>query len=428
MNGSKFIEKLNELAGTDGIMALKNGTQRVIPFTILGSLFILFSNFPLPGWNSLMERMFGAGWQYPFTQVSNSTFNILAIIIVVSISYEYAKFKEVEPLLCGTISLVCFLISMPNSVVTEAGETVSGVFSMTWTGGAGSITAIIMALFSAWIYCKVIKKRWVIRMPESVPQGVQDAFLSLVPGLVCITIAFAVCILTKVTGNDTLAELIFSLLQVPLQFAFGTLPGAVFASIMLSLFWMIGIHSSVVGGVVDPIFRANSLANQNLLDAGVALTVANGAYVGTYQISRHFMQMSGSGITIGLVIAMLFFAKSQRYKALGKVAVIPALFNVNEPIIFGFPIVFNPKMLIPFVAVPALGVLTGYLATMIGFIPIVGNFDVPWTTPPLFSGLLIWGWRGALVQLLIIAESFAGYYLFFKKIDQKEYENEEKMS
>lgn len=422
--GSTFLEKLNAIVGMDGVTALKNGTQRMIPFTILGSIFILFNYFPMPGWSDLMAGLFGAGWEYPFSQVINATFNILAIIMVVSISYEYAKLKQVEPLLAGLISLVCFLVSIPNSVVSASGEVIGGVFSMRWTGGAGMITAIIIALFSSWIYCAAVNKRWTIKMPDTVPTGVQNAFISLVPGLIVITISFFVAIITKIIGNVTLSELIFSLLQIPLQLAFGTLPGAIFASVMLSLFWMLGIHSSVVGGVVDPIFRANSMVNQQLIDSGIALTVANGAFIGTYQITRHFMQMSGSGLTIGLVLAMLFYSKSKQYKTLGKVALIPSLFNVNEPVIFGTPIVFNAKLLIPFVGVPVVATITGYLATAIGFLPIVGNFDVPWSTPPLISGFFVWGWKGVVIQLIIIAESFFIYYPFFRSLDNAEFKNE----
>ena len=423
---AKLLNGVNRLVSTDGVVALKNGTQRIIPITILGSVFMLIRWFPLPIVAQTLKDIFGPNWGFAFDQVINGTFNSLSIFMVLSIAYDYAKIKEVEALNCSLVALVCFLISVPQSVLTKSGDIVSGVFSTTWVGGSGSITSIIVALGCGWIYCKVLEKNWIIKMPESVPSGVVNAFVALIPGLISVAAAFAVSALFKGIGDTTLVEGLFAFLQIPMQLALGSIWGAIFTSIVISIFWMLGIHSSVPCGVVDPIFRANGLVNQQLIAGGIALSTANGAYLMTYPIERHIMQMSGSGLTIGLVLAMIICAKSERYKTLGKLAIVPSLFNVNEPVIFGFPIVFNFGMLIPFVAAPTIGTVTAYLATLVGFIPIQGSFESPWTCPMLFSGFLQWGWRGIVVQLIVILESFLIYYPFLRKYDKKEYVEEHK--
>lgn len=188
---------------------------------------------------------------------------------------------------------------------------------------------------------------------------------------------------------------------------------------------MFGIHSSVVNSIANPILRANGLANQALLDAGVALTAANGAYMVTYQTRSNFVTMSGACCTIGLVLAMCFCAKSKQYRSLGRLGLVPTLFNVNEPVLFGFPIVLNFGMIVPVFLVPIAAALLTYFSCYIGFVQPFAAIEVPWTTPPIISGFILGGWRGALLQIVIIAVSFVGYYPFFRKQDTEAYKAEQ---
>ncbi len=128
--------------------------------------------------------------------------------------------------------------------------------------------------------------------------------------------------------------------------------------------------------------------------------------------------MGGAGLTIGLVISMFIFAKSKQMKQLGKLAIGPAFFNINEPIIFGTPIIFNPIMLIPFIIVPTLSVIIGYFAISTGIVPPFTGVTVPWTMPPVLSGLITGGWRLALLQLAIVVMSVVIYAPFFKMQDK----------
>lgn len=176
---------------------------------------------------------------------------------------------------------------------------------------------------------------------------------------------------------------------------------------------------------MDGILISNATANQNILDSGMALTIENGGRIVTQQFKDCVVNLSGSGATIGLVICMLFLAKSAQSKQLGKLAVVPACFNINEPVIFGTPIVMNPFMAIPFILTPVtIGVLQ-YFAIATGLIPLYTGVVVPWTTPPIISGFLTGGWRTALFQVVVIAISTAIYFPFFKKVDSMNYKNEQ---
>ena len=421
---SKLEEIIARFSATTAINALKNGMLATLPLTMLGSIFLLIASFPVSNWNEIMTGLLGSDWKYPFTQVSSNTFDIIALVASFSIAYQYARQKAVEPFACGMISLVNFLVLIP-SVVTSGDVTVGSVIPKTWAGGSGMATAILVGLITGWLYTSILAKGWRIKMPASVPEGVANSFNALIPGFLTILLAFVVCAVFRFGLHTTLAELVVSVLQIPLQSGLGSLPGYLLLTFLISLFWLFGIHSSVLNSIANPFLRANGLANQALIDAGVALTASNGAHLVTFQDRSNFITMTGACITVGLVLAMTFRARSVRYKQLGRLALIPTFFNVNEPVLFGFPIVLNFSMMIPMFLTPICAALTVYGAHAIGFMRPFGAIEVPWTTPPIISGFILGGWRASLVQLLIILESCLIYYPFFRKQDNLAYQEEQ---
>lgn len=422
---AKAEEAIARFSATTAINALKNGMLATLPLSILGSIFLLISSLPssipVDGLSEAIAGMFGADWQYPFTQVSSSTFDILALVASFSIGYQYARQKGVEPFACGMISLVNFLVLIPSVVTGGDGADVTGVIPKSWAGGGGMATAIIAALITGWVYTSIINKGWRIKLPDSVPEGIMNSFNALIPGFFTILIVFLACAFFRFGLQTTLAECINAIIQIPFQTTLGSLPGYLLLTALISLFWMFGIHSSVLNSIANPFLRANGLANQAILDAGQALTAETAPYLITFQCRSNFITMTGACITIGLVVAMLFRAKSKQYKALGKLAIVPSLFNVNEPVLFGFPIVLNFRMFIPALCVPLCAALTVYGAIAVGFMAPFGAMEVPWTTPPIISGFILGGWQAALVQVLIIIESCLIYYPFFRKQDNEAY-------
>lgn len=169
---------------------------------------------------------------------------------------------------------------------------------------------------------------------------------------------------------------------------------------------------------------ANFMANQAILDAGMELTKANGGHIVTKQFIELFVTATGSGITIGIVIYMLAIAKSKQFKALGKISAVPAVFNINEPILFGLPIVMNPFMALPFMLTPVIVGVIEYFAISTGLCPLYSGIYVPWTTPPILSGLIAGGWRTALLQVVMIAVSAIMYFPFVRKLDLEAFEKE----
>ena len=226
--------------------------------------------------------------------------------------------------------------------------------------------------------------------------------------------------LCMMIANLSLTELIFKVLQTPMQNLTDTWVGGILIVLLMSVLFWAGLHGpNIIMGVMAPILTANSIANQGIVESGKALTMANGARVMTPQLIDNFVKFGGTGITLGLLIAALLAAKSKQMKEISKLSIVPGFFNINEPVIFGLPIVFNPIMLIPFILVPLIGLIITYGAITFGFLTPFNNVQVPWTTPPIISGFILGGFKGALIQVIILVLSVVIYFPFMKKQDQQ---------
>ncbi|MFV0395244.1 MAG: PTS sugar transporter subunit IIC [Coprobacillaceae bacterium] len=425
INSDKIIQFTMKFVNMKGIIALKEGMLSILPLTVAGSIFLVIGSIPSETINTAIANIFGNNWTEPFMQVYSGTFVIMGLIACFTIAYAYAKIEEVEPLPAGVLALAAFFITLRSSFTTETGEVLGDAISKSWFGGQGIVGAILIGLSVGFIYSTFIKKKVVIKMPDSVPTGVANQFTALVPAVFIFVLAMLVYMFFNATTGGTFMEWIYSAIQVPLQGLTDSLPGVIGIAFFISFLWWFGVHGqSIVNGVVTSLLTANAIANSDLLRQTGELAVDKGAHIVTQQFLDSFLVLSGSGITFGLVIAMLFAAKSKQYKALGKVAIFPAIFNINEPVTFGFPIVMNPIMFVPFLLVPILSALVVYGAIAIGFVQPFSGVILPWSTPLLVSGLMVAGWKGALLQIIILIISIAVYYPFFKKQDSIAYTKE----
>ena len=414
----RFIEFLGEFAQIRAVAALRDGFIMTTPFTICGSVFLLLANLPLPGYPEFMASIFGTDWTAPLNAVAGGTFSVLALIVVLSITYKFVENEGCDAIMASILALSTFLILMPPTIVSKGGETIGDIIPKAWAGSNGVITAIFIAFFVSYVFCYCEKNHIGIKMPESVPSGVAKAFTALVPGMIFFTSASVLYGLCHYIGATTLPELIFKVIQTPLQGLSDSLAGgSIIVGLQSILFWA-GIHGpNVVGGVVSPLLIANSLDNQHIIDAGMSLVNNPQAKIFTCQINDVFVKSGGCGLTLGLLLAGVFTARSQQLKSLMKMAFVPGLFNINEPIIFGLPIVFNPYLLVPFVIVPLIAMFVTYFAITTGFMAPFTAVQVPWTTPPIIAGFLLDGWQGAVVQIVNLAIATAIYFPFLKAQD-----------
>lgn len=412
----KIIPKIMAFVNLKGIQAIKDGMVYSMPLLIVGSVFLIITNFPIQAVVDILEQ---TGIKAVLEQANGATFNISAMIAVLGISYNYIKLEGQEPLSGAIVALGVFIMMTPASITTESGDIVGGIINKSWTAGQGMVGAIIVGLIVGFVYCWFLKKDIRIKMPAGVPEGVSNAFSALIPGAVIVVGATIVHEICSMGFHTTAMETIYNMIQTPLQGMTDSIGGAVLMCFLTPFLWFFGVHgSTIVGGIMTGILQANSLENQALLDKGIELTVKNGGHIVTMQFFDQFINVTGAGLTIGLVIYMFFMAKSKQMKTLGKLEMVPALFNINEPILFGLPVVMNPMLAFPFIAMPVISCILQYIALYTGLCPLYGATQIPWTCPPIISGFLIGGWRTALLQLAIFIISFFVYLPFAKRVDK----------
>lgn len=419
----KLLPPILKFVNTKAITALRNGMLYTMPFSIVGSIFLLLANFPV---QSIADWVTNSGLGEYFNQAYGASFAIMAFFAVMGIAYSYVKAEGYEGLPAGMIGLVIFLLTMESSVTdAEANVTIANVIDKTWTGGQGMISAILVGLFVGWGYTWFLKRDIRIKLPEQVPTNVANSFTALIPAAVLTTIALGIYIFFDKVFQTTVVEWIYTVIQSPMQGVTDSLGGAMMLGFLVPFLWFFGVHgSTIVGGIMGPILQANSLANTAILESGKALTLENGGHIVTQQFLDQFMTVTGAGMTIGIVLYMVAFARSAQFKQLGRLSLIPAFFNINEPIIFATPIVMNPIMVLPFILTPMVSGLITYFALYTGIVPLFTAVQVPWTTPPIISGFLVGGIRTAILQFVVLAIGFFIYYPFIRKVDSLNYKQE----
>ena len=421
---NRLVPVVSKITNLRYFQALRNGFMVIMPLTIIGSIFMLITDFLLAGYSDFMAGIFGSDWTSYIEPAYRATFNMMGFMLVATMSYKLADSYDMDKLSTAILSLVAFIVVSPKSLVTDGGEVVNQVLVMTWLGTQGVITAIIVSIVSVEVIRFCVRKNLVIRMPDSVPDMVSQSFSALVPGIILVLIMLIVNGVCKVFVGS-LHEAIYAIIQVPLQGLTSSLFAIIIVGGLNGFLWWFGIHPTVVNSIVNPLLIANADANQILANAH-NLSVSTGK-IGTIQMIDQFATIGGAGMTIGLIIAMIIVARSSRLKTMSKLAAVPACFNINEPLVFGLPIVFNPLMIIPVTLAPMVSVFISYIAMSIGFMPLFTGVMAPWSTPPIISGFLVAGWQGAVVQIIAIVVSVVIYYPFVKALDNQ-YRKEEKVN
>lgn len=425
---------MGKLAQFKVVRAITAAGMAAVPFTIVGSMFLVFSILPqaFSFW-PIVADIFSAAFD-KFTSlymVANyATMGSLSLYFVLSLAYELTKiYAEEEELnmnplngaLLALLALMAFVMTVPQ-IIFDGGmmKTVTSlkegaVIADGWAmgngvarfGTTGIFTAIIMAIVTVLIYRMCVKHNWVIKMPEAVPEGVSRGFTALVPGFVVAFVVIFINGLLVAMGTD-----IFKVIAIPFGFVSNLTNswiGLMIIYLLTQLLWIVGIHgANIVFAFVSPIALANMAEN-----------AAGGHFAVAGEFSNMFVIAGGSGATLGLCLYIAFASKSEQLKAIGRASVVPALFNINEPLIFGLPIIYNPALAIPFILAPMVTATIYYVANSLNFIkPIIAQ--VPWPTPVGIGAFLgTADLRAVLVALVCAFAAFLVYLPFIRVYDQK---------
>ena len=435
MENSKWIEGLNQIGykinSLKYIIAIKNAFSMLLPIIITGAFATLFSNMVFDATNGLaqFEALRFLENLKPITQSINyATMNLITIGAVFLIGVELAKLNDIDNHFTGLLAVVSYIATIPTTIEVifeELTVPVENVISNNYTGTRGLFLGMFIAIIAIELYSWLSKqKRLTVRMPDTVPTNVARGFSALIPTILTVSLVAAAAYFVYMISGLTLYDIIYTTIQAPLSKVVQGLPGILILMFVAQAFWVIGIHGNqMIKPIREPILLAAIAENTAAFEAGKeAPNIINMPFWDMY------MSMGGSGVTIGLLIAIFIVSKRADFKEIGKLSVGPGIFNINEPLIFGLPVMLNPIMAIPFILTPLVTGTIGYFATAIGF---AGRAVVmiPWTTPPLISGYLATaGSIGAVVtQLICIVVSVLIYLPFVKasnRVIEKEVEEQ----
>lgn len=434
---AKLIPLGNKVSQQRHLKAIRDGMVAATPLALLGGMTLIVTSPPVN-----LETMKPTNFLFQFLiawkqwAVANgmqiellyrASMGLMAMFICLAIAHSLAKSYKMDPVGSMIVSAVCFMItSAPSDLgVMSAGITAkmtgeqilanqSVLMPTGFLGAEGIFTAIILGLLTTEVTRVMHERGLFIKMPDAVPAPVKASFASIIPLIVnAVGIFFISMLVQKLSGGLLIPELIKALFK-PLVVAVDSPFGIILISVVTQVLWLVGLHgSSIVSGVVGAFELGNLTANAALVTQGLSPE-----YIYTEPFRAFFMILGGAGATIGLNILMLR-SRSKQLKTLGRLAIVPSIFNINEPLIFGTPIVLNPTLAIPFILAQT---VNGVLTYLIMYVDIIGKTFtyVPWTTPaPIGAAISTMDFKALIWVLLLIIVDLLIWFPFFKSYEKQ---------
>lgn len=427
-------EKLVPIAGKIGnerhLVALRDGFIGTMPATMAGSIALLLNAFlrDFPGalgWDGFVTAM------VPIVKLNNyvwaGSLAVVALMFSISFGYNLAKAYDVDPLAGSVVSVSAFIMGLSQTATTqltlaeklpgnviklieEAGGTVTdgatigasawGYFNFdAYLSGSGLFAAIIFGFISVVVFCRLMNKNITIKMPEAVPPAVARAFAAIIPAVAALYVASLVNFAAKELSGQSMIDLISTTIQEPLLQLSQGFGAVLLITFLIHLLWFFGIHGdNVLSPVLSTIWGNAMNQNMNAFQMGEPLPFkwVSGSF-------NAFVLIGGSGATLMMLVAILFFSKRAELKKVAQLSMAPGLFNINEPVMFGVPIVLNPLYMIPMIVAPCVMASVAYFATMADLVKPVA-VSVIWVMPPVINAFLATGgdWRAIILSLVNI--------------------------
>lgn len=411
-NGNERIKKINRIAGkiqnNRYLKATMTGMMATMPVMMTSALVTILKNLPIDAYKQFIEA---SNLVVFFDIPINILTNITALLVVVSVTHSLAKSFKQESLLACIIAVVAFLILTPMNAIPNQWGMIDYSIPASWLGAQGMFTALITSIVSTRLFVYFNEKKITIKLPESVPEFVSNSFSAVLPAIIILLLFTLVSGLMTFTEYGSIHQFIYSILQKPLGSLGSSIWSLMFLSLLSQLLWFFGIHGGmVVLGSISFILMPMDIIQLQAYAAGNPLPNITGM--------AFFLFFTGF-ITLPVILISLFVGKSKRYKTLSKMSLVPAVFAIDEPMIFGTPLVMNFKFFIPFVLQGVIGLGLAYLATVIGIIPKLPAVGIPNGIPIIMTGFLQGSWKFALFQVFLVALRMILWFPFFKSADKE---------
>lgn len=393
----RVVPALTALSENTCLAAIRAGMVAVAPLTIIGGLFMVVSFLPLPGW----ERTVAA--YLPLLQIPvTATFGLLAVFVCFATAYDLGKRLKQEGLVSAAMATLVFLLLQL--------EPKEQTLVMKGLGSAGLFTALLVALVTVYAQKFFNDRNLVIRLPASVPPVVYESFVSLVPMAVLVVGFWVIRFVLGVDLNQVVQTAF-----APLVFALNTLPGILGYAFLVTLLWSVGINGdNALDALVAPIFLQFLAGNVEAATQGQPLP-----YATALGFFTTFVNVGGTGATLALAL-VLWNSKEPGFRKISRLSLPTQIFQINEPIFFGLPIVLNPLLMAPYIF-NALLLTTGTYLLMEWHVIQKPFVNVPWTTPPIIGHYLVTGgdWKAAVWGVVSLGLAMAVYYPFAKAAERQ---------
>ncbi|MCW9651028.1 PTS sugar transporter subunit IIC [Klebsiella oxytoca] len=412
-------QKITPMAGAIGqqkyVTSIRDGFITALPFMIVGSFLLVFI---FPPFSPDTTWGFARAWlqfsldhrdalMLPF----NFSMGVMTLFIAVGIAASLAKHHNLDSLTAGMLSLMSFLL--------VAAPLKDGQISTAYFSGQGIFTAILVAIYSTELYAFLKRHNITIRLPPEVPAGVARSFEILIPVLAIVLTLHPLNLFIEAQLGMIIPEAIMSLVK-PLVAASDTLPAILLSVLVCQVRWFAGIHGAlIVTGIMNPFWMANLSINQAAMAAGTAIP-----HIYVQGFWDHYLLIGGVGSTLPLAL-MLLRSKAVHLRTIGRMGVVPGVFNINEPILFGAPIIMNPLFFLPFVLVPMVNATLAYFALKLDLVSRVVSMT-PWTTPAPIgaSWAANWSFSPVIMCLICMATAMVMYLPFLKAYEKQLLEQE----
>ena len=412
---SNFFTKISPVISKVGqntyLRTISNTMMGTLGPLMVGSIAVLLLAFPVDAVKTFIANI---GLTPILSAVNSVTIGCMALYVAFLMAKNLVSemIHSEDGALVGAISLMCFLIITPlGKLITEDGQAGAMAIPTQWLGAAGVFSAMVVGLIVGRIYVLFKQKNWTIKMPDSVPPMVSKTFDSLLPSFAVGILFVLLRLMFAATPYGSMHQFIYTLIQTPLQNIGATLPATILTSFLMQLLWFFGIHgTNVISPIVQPIRLTLDAENMAAATAGTALPNIVG--------NAFFSIVCWGGTALGLVLLMLR-SKSKRYREMGKVALIPALFGITEPVIFGTPLVFNFNFFVPFVLNNSINLCIAYFLTKIGIVARCVGVQCIFGLPLGFHAMVGGSLSIIILQLVIqLVLSPLEWYPWFKKAEK----------
>jgi cellobiose-specific phosphotransferase system IIC component len=405
-----------KLANSERLSIIRNAITLSLPVVMAGAAAVLINNFPVPAYQRFMLALFGEAWRSFGGSIWNGTLAILSPVTAFSIGYSIAERWNLKnpgnaahPVISGLLAF-CSLLLLTQSAPTD------WAIPYNWMGVNGLFLAIITSMVSTEIFLALyrVPALRISFVSEDAGTTITHVFAAMFPAMITFSLFSLFKVFMTALGLPDLHELIYRVISAPFRGMGNTLPSALFFNFVRHFLWFFGIHgSNALEPVMTEVYVSAAEANNVAAQAGQPLP-----YIFTKTFFDTYISMGGAGNTLALLFVLFTMRKQSGGRRIAQISWIPAVFNINETLLFGIPIVLNPVYLVPFVAAPLVLTVVSWAAAKAGLLPVT-TAPVDWTTPALLSGFVASGSiAGSVMQFFNLAISFF-IYLPFVHIGEK---------